>query len=61
MSVVVTDTVQEEFSKPPPKKKWLQNYIEQDSIHSYSLSAAYWVLKYYLMMNYYNMYYLYIY
>ena len=31
MSVVVTDNVQEEFSKPPPKKKWLQNYIEQDS------------------------------
>jgi len=31
MSVAVADNVQEEFSKPPPKKKWLQNYIEQDS------------------------------
>jgi len=31
MSVLVTENVKEEFSKPPPKKKWLQNYIEEDS------------------------------
>lgn len=31
MALLVADTRQEEFSKPPPKKKWLQEYIEKDS------------------------------
>ena len=31
MSVAVSENIREEFSKPPPKKKWLQNYIDQDS------------------------------
>jgi len=31
MALLVADTRREEFSKPPPKKKWLQEYIEQDS------------------------------
>jgi len=31
MSLLVSDTRREEFSKPPPKKKWLAEYIEQDS------------------------------
>lgn len=31
MSVAVSENIREEFSKPPPKKKWLQNYIGQDS------------------------------
>ena len=30
-AVAVAENVQEDFSKPPPKKKWLQNYIEEDS------------------------------
>ena len=30
MSVAVSENIREEFSKPPPKKKWLQNYIEKD-------------------------------
>jgi len=30
MALLVADTRQEEFSKPPPKKKWLQEYIEKD-------------------------------
>ena len=33
MSVIVSDNIQEEFSKPPPKKKWLKDYsIEKDSV-----------------------------
>lgn len=31
MALLVADNRREEFSKPPPKKKWLQEYIEQDS------------------------------
>eukprot|EP00092_Neocalanus_flemingeri_P017326 GFUD01018739.1.p1 GENE.GFUD01018739.1~~GFUD01018739.1.p1 ORF type:complete len:736 (-),score=153.86 GFUD01018739.1:122-2329(-) len=31
MALLVSDNRHEEFSKPPPKKKWLQEYIEQDS------------------------------
>ena len=31
MTLLVADNRREEFSKPPPKKKWLQEYIEQDS------------------------------
>jgi len=31
MALLVSDNRREEFSKPPPKKKWLQEYIEQDS------------------------------
>ena len=31
MSIAVSENIQEQFSKPPPKKKWLQNYIGQDS------------------------------
>lgn len=31
MALLVADTRREEFSKPPPKKKWLQEYIEKDS------------------------------
>jgi len=34
MALLVSDTRQEDFSKPPPKKKWLQEYIEQDSVES---------------------------
>jgi len=34
MALLVADTRREEFSKPPPKKKWLQEYIEQDSQHT---------------------------
>merc|ERR1711892_1011198 len=30
MALLVADTCKESFSKPPPKKKWLANYIEQD-------------------------------
>jgi len=33
MSLLVSDR-KEELSKPPPKKKWLQNYIEEDNIRS---------------------------
>ena len=32
MSVLVTENLQEDFYKPPPKKKWLQNYIEEDTL-----------------------------
>jgi len=31
MALLVSDNRHEEFSKPPPKKKWLQEYIEKDS------------------------------
>ena len=31
MSIAVSENIQEQFSKPPPKKKWLQNYIGQDA------------------------------
>ena len=31
MSLVVSDR-KDELSKPPPKKKWLQNYIEEDTV-----------------------------
>ena len=31
MSVAISENIREEFSKPPPKKKWLQNYIGKDS------------------------------
>jgi len=31
MSLLVSDVRTEEFSKPPPKKKWLAEYIEKDS------------------------------
>ena len=34
MSVAVSENIREEFSKPPPKKKWLQNYIGKDSPNS---------------------------
>ena len=34
MALLVSDTRQEDFSAPPPKKKWLQEYIEQDSSSS---------------------------
>ena len=34
MALLVSDTRQEDFSAPPPKKKWLQEYIEQDSSNS---------------------------
>lgn len=34
MALLVSDTRREEFSAPPPKKKWLQEYIEQDSSNS---------------------------
>merc|ERR1712241_153995 len=33
MSLVVPDR-KDELSKPPPKKKWLQNYIEEDTVTS---------------------------
>ena len=33
MSLVVSDR-KDELSKPPPKKKWLQNYIEEDTVTS---------------------------
>ena len=33
MSLLISDR-KEELSKPPPKKKWLQNYIEEDNVKS---------------------------
>lgn len=32
MALLVSDRIQEDFSKPPPKKKWLQEYIEKDAV-----------------------------
>jgi len=34
MTALVSESRQEDFSAPPPKKKWLQEYIEQDSSNS---------------------------
>jgi len=33
MSLLMSDR-KDELSKPPPKKKWLQNYIEEDNVRS---------------------------
>ena len=40
MALLVSDTRQEEFSKPPPKKKWLAEYIEKDSAAQEDTVAA---------------------
>ena len=40
MSVAVSENIREEFSKPPPKKKWLQNYIGQDNNSTQQLTLS---------------------
>ena len=40
MALAVADTQREEFYKPPPKKKWLQEYIEQAAPESPALGPA---------------------